>query len=648
MLVNISFLGECFLAAMFLLCGFAAVLGLAALRLEGQTAERVFFWARRAIFVAVVFSVVALGLLTVAFLTDDFSVAVVGQYSSKSLPFFYKLSAVWAGSAGSLLLWSVGVFVLFGLWLSRSETGDLKFDALALSIGSGVCLGFSALLVFVEKPFASCPVTIDDGVGLNPLLQNFWMIIHPPLLFVGYSAFLIPYVFVLACVFAGRATDSYIYRQLRRSLLFGICFLGLGIATGAKWSYVELGWGGYWAWDPVESASLLPWLLGVAALHSLVGMRLGSRKAGVLSERFRLWTVVLAPAPFILCLVATFITRSGILQSVHSFDQNVMFPALLVFIACCFLLWLICIIRASKRISVSSSQIRVSGLNKRELLFWANVVFVLTAVVIGAATFWPIVSPVVTSSHSGLTLTRLFYDRVISVVGVVLAFLVGLAALADLQKRSGFILKILCSCAAGLVCFLAFSVHSNHYYHPLGLACGICGFSFVAVLMKLWLNLLKAGGKVGGSIAHLGLLLLVVAAGFSSKEQTVQARLTKGERVTLGEYTIVYDSFKHKLFADVTKVGPEIVIRKRGLVKNLWPHNVLYSNGRSASEVAVHAGLLEDIYISFDGVVREGVIVITAKVKPLMLWLWFAFLLIVAGPALAMLKGKRGERCRVS
>ena len=630
--MSISFLGECFLAAMFLLCGLATVFGLVLLKLESRTAKKVFLWAGRAVFVAAGFSVVTLILLIVAFLTDDFSIAAVGQYSSKTLPFFYKLSAVWAGSAGSLLLWSVGVFVLFALWLSRSESGDIRFDAIALSVGSGVCLGFSALLVFVEKPFVSCLVTIDNGVGLNPLLQNFWMIIHPPLLFVGYSAFLVPLVIVSASVFAGRATDSHVYRQLRQWLLFGICFLALGIATGARWSYVELGWGGYWAWDPVENASLLPWLLAVVALHSLAGLRF--------SEKFRFWTIVLVPVPFILCLVATFITRSGVLQSVHSFSENIMSSALLVFIGCCLLLWLICIVRAAKSIPVSPPQLGRPILDITGLLFWANIIFVFMAIVIGVATFWPIVSRAITGSNSGVVLTRTFYDIVVSVAGVILAFLVGLSVLASLKKTNiGFTIQWLSCCAVGLISYsLVFKVFGTTFF--IALACGVCAFSFVAVLMKLRLNL-KAGGNVSGNIAHLGLLLLVVAAGFASAERVVQTRLARGGIITISEYEFVYDSFKHKLFSGVTKVGPEIVVRKKGLTKKLWPHNVLYPNGQSTAEVAVCTGLLEDIYVSFDGVTEDGKVTVTAKVKPLMLWLWFAFLLIVAGSAGAMLEGKR-------
>ena len=641
-----GYLGEILLAVVFLLCCFAAVFGAAALKLQTETARKALFWARRAALVAAGLSVVALVLLIAAFVGDDFSIAAVGRYSSAKLPFFYKLSAVWAGSAGSLLLWSAGVFALFGLWLAKTETDEVRFASAALSIGSGVCCGFSALLVFVAKPFAGCLMTIDNGAGLNPLLRNLWMVIHPPLLFLGYSAFSIAFVIVLASVFAGRMTDFGFYRQLRRWLLAGICFLGLGIATGARWSYVELGWGGYWAWDPVENASLLPWLVAVAALHSLSGARLAGPVGlpeiqSPIADKFRLWTVVLGPVPFILSLVATFITRSGILQSVHSFAGDAMFSALLVFIACCFLLWMACIIRAAKVVSiiVRPAQRIAARLDKGEMLSLSGAVLVLTAVVIATATFWPIVSSAITGSHPGITLRRLFYDRVISGAGIILAFLVGLGALADLQKRHSFTLQLLGCCGVGLVCF-ELTYRFSEEKLLAGLACGICAFSSVAILIRLLFSL-RAGGRIGGQIAHLGLLLLVVSAGFSSNEQSGQTQLAKGGKFILGNYEFVYDSFEHQSSDGLTKVGPEITVRKKGLLKKLWPHNNLYPGGQSTSEVAVHTGLLEDIYISFDGVTMDGRVVVTAKIKPLMLWLWFAVLLIVAGSGLVMLEGRR-------
>lgn len=629
-----SVLGESFLAGMLLLCSFAAVLSLAVLKLELETAKRVFICAKAAMLIAVGFSVVVLVLLIFAFLTDDFSIAAVARHSSVELPFFYKLSAVWAGSAGSLVLWSVGGFVLFGLWLAKTKVTEIKFGAAALSIGAGVCLGFSVLLFFLAKPFTGSVVTVSDGAGLNPLLRNFWMIIHPPLLFIGYSAFLIAFVIVLAKTLAGGVEDSAFYGQLRRWLLAGICFLGFGIAAGAKWSYVEPRWGGYWTWDPVENVSLLPWLIAVAALHSLTGIRH--------SERFKFWTIVLAPVPFILCLVAAFVTRSGVLQSVHSFDGGTMFSALLVFIGCCFLLWLICVVRAAKGMSIRLPYLGVPILNTGSLLCWAGLLLVFAAAVIGAATFWPLIWRAVAGSRSGFFPKRAFYDMVVSAVGAILAFLVGLSVLAELKKRRSIVLEALCCSAAGL---LSGSVVFKQFNVTLlvALACGVCAFSCVAVLTKLWVNL-KTGGGIGGQVAHLGLLLLVVAAGFSSYEQTLQTQLAKGGKMMFGgKYEFVYDSLEHKSSGGITKVGPEIILTKKGLTKKLWPHNSFYPNNQKTSEPAIHTGLFEDVYILFDDVYQDDKVVIVAKVKPLMLWLWIAFVLIVAGSALAMLEGKKGR-----
>jgi len=638
-----SELGKGLLTAIFLLYCFATAFGLAALKLDSDRAAKLLLRARQTILAAAGLSIVVLVLLTAAFLTDKFSTAAVAQYSSTKLPFFYKISAVWAGSAGSLLLWSAIMFLLFALRLpGKIQNFGTTFDAAALSIGSVVCLAFSALLAFVARPFAITSVPLVEGMGLNPLLQNFWMVIHPPLLFVGYSAFLVPFVIALACVLSGKIEDTVLYKQLRWWLLFGVCFLSLGIATGARWSYVELGWGGYWAWDPVENTSLLPWFVAVAALHSIAGMRV--------ADRFRRWTVILGPVPFILCLVATFATRSGVLTSLHSFQSSplsVMSSALLALIGCCFLLWLVCVIRCCLWTIAPSQQSRFY-LDKSEILFWANVTLVFTAAVIGGATFWPVIWKVISSSSSGLAPTPKFYNAVISLAGIVWAFLLGLASLSYLpRKRPVFTLKVLVCCAMGLVCFGIFRLSEKHLL--MSLPCGICAFSFTAIFLKLS-HRLKTAGKVAGEIAHLGLLLLVVAAGFSWGEQSVQTQLTKGEKITLGGYEFIYDSFKHQLSQEIPQAGPEIIVWKKGLKKTLWPHTNLHppsadsgSEPQSASEVAIHTGLLEDIYVSFDGIGSDGGVIITAKIKPFMSWLWLAAALIIAGVALTAFGGKRNR-----
>jgi cytochrome c-type biogenesis protein CcmF len=520
------------------------------------------------------------------------------------------------------------VLALFAFWLAKSKTGDIRFNSVALSVGAGVCLGFSALLVFIEKPFEIADMIVSDGAGLNPLLQNIWMVIHPPLLFVGYSAFLVPFVIISAIAFSGIAVELSIYSQLRRWLMFGICFLTLGIVTGARWSYIELGWGGYWSWDPVENASILPWFVAVAVMHSLVGIKV--------ENKFKFWAIVLSPVPFILCLVATFITRSGVLQSVHSFGQSIVGVALLAFIACCFLLWLVCIIRVSKSFFAGPSRISEFHLNEQEILLWVNIILVFTAVIIGVATFWPVIWLAI--ADSSVSPARLFYDRVILVSGVLLAFLIGLGSLAALPKRGNFVIKLLGCSAAGLICSgLAFNFGGKHLL--VSLACGIAGFSFVAVLIKLWFNL-GGRGKISGDIIHLGLLILVVAVGFSFSEQVVQTQLGKGQEITFGGYTVTYHSFENKPVGGVSRMGPELSVKKGFFVKKLWPHNSLYPDGSSTSEVAVCTGILKDIYISFDGVRQDEKVIITVKEKPMMFWVWEGAVVVIIGLALGFLRAK--------
>jgi cytochrome c-type biogenesis protein CcmF len=346
--------------------------------------------------------------------------------------------------------------------------------------------------------------------------------------------------------------------------------------------------------------------------------------------------------PFILCLVATFVTRSGILSSVHSFDRSAALSALSVFIGCCFLLWLVCVIRAVKDISITPRSQSLFHLDKGEILSWAVVTLVFTAVIIGVAMFWPVIWRAIRGTSSGFTPTSVFYNATVSVAGILWAFLVGLAALSDLPRaRPNFALKMLVCCAAGLLCFGSV-LRLGEKQLLISIACGICAFSFAGVFFKL-LHRLKNAGKVAGEIAHLGLLLLVVAAGFSWGERSIQTLLSKGGKIALGGYEFVYDSFRHKLSDGVTQAGPEIIVRKKGLEGKLWPHSNLYPTSQSASEVAVHMRLVEDVYVSFDGVGHNGGVIITAKIKPFMFWLWLAAALMVAGVALAMPGGKRNR-----
>jgi len=309
-----SMSADYFLAGVCLCCGGAAVLGAAALKSEKKRARRILLAAKAVVFVAAAFSIAAVNLFIKAFIGDDFSIAAVAQYSSSDMPFTYKLGAAWAAPAGSLLLLAAAAVVLFALWLVTLKTDGSVFNAAAMIVGSVVCLGFSLVVLLVARPFANSTPGLAAGAGLSPLLRNFWMLIHPPAFLLAYSAFLMPFVVVVASVFGGNTEAAELYLQLRRWLLVGVCFLSVGIVAGARWAYLELDWGGYWAWDPVQNLSLLPLLGALAALHSINAIQL--------ADRFRRWTMALAPVPFVLCLFLAFVDSSGILKTAHTFGRS--------------------------------------------------------------------------------------------------------------------------------------------------------------------------------------------------------------------------------------------------------------------------------------------------------------------------------------
>jgi cytochrome c-type biogenesis protein CcmF len=561
-----DFRAEVFCAVIFVFFVFSTVVSLLALRLPERGTKIAMAAARAAVQTAAILAVFLLGFFVWSFISDKFSLGAVAQYGSTNLSLGYKISASWAGAAGSLLVWSVILFVMMAAWTNRTK--DTPFDMTAIAIGSVMCAGFAAFLVFVSKPFAVSVAGAEQGAGLNPLLQNIWMVIHPPLLFIGYSGFLVPFALIVAAVFTGEFGSAEFHRTLRRWFLFAFCFLTLGIATGAKWAYVVLGWGGFWGWDPVENASLLPWLVALSALHSLAI----TRRTG----KFRVWTVGLVGAPFLLCLVATFITRSGMLQSVHAFGANLMGPALLIAIGFVCGLWLAAIVRAGTRITVPTTAGDL-GWFIPGLTFITNLVLIVFTVAVATGTFLPVLSRLF--GPASITPSRIFYDKISSIAGVALVVLV--------------------------------------------IVCGVTN----------WRRNRRVR-SVGVMAAHLGLIVLVIAAGVGAYgEKDIQLHLVKGVPQTIQGYQFTYTSFQQVKAGEKMSVGPQVIVQKGAMQKTLWPHNAIFDNEQRISEVAVHNGLLGDVYLIFDGLDENNNTQLTVLFKPMMGWLWGAMLLITLGAA---------------
>jgi len=623
-----------FLVAVSLCCAVAIVLGASALRLRRRAAVWVLLSAKTAIFIAAGLSIVVLAIFIVAFITDDFSISAVARHSSSGLPLVYKLSAVWADPGGRLLFWAVCTVAVFALWLVTLKTDGSAFNAAALIVGGAACLGFSLVVLCVARPFSSVSARPDDGAGLNLVLQSLWMVVHPPAFFLAYSVFIVPFVVVVASVFGGDAEVGELYPQLRRWLLAGIGFLSLGILAGARWAHSEVSWGGYWAWHPMQSLSLMLWLAAVAALHSVNAMR--SAFGG-----FRRWILAMGPAPFVLCLFLSFVGTSSLPGSVHTFGRSAMGGGLLSLAGACSLLWLVCIIRSVRAAPIGPAPPSSLRLGTDRIMLLSNIGFVVTAGVIGIVTFLPVILRLVMRAGAINVPTKQSLSQVVSVAGILLIFFVGFYRLADLpQKRGGLSLPMMACGALGVVCF---GVLYRFAGQPLllSLVCSLGVFSFTAIIMRLFCAI-RAREKLAGSIAHFGVVLLVLAA-FAGTEKSVEMPLAEGKTLPLGGWEFSYESFEAKVSGGAEQAGPHIAMRKGSVYKRLWPHRDTYPGKPelgSVSRSAISTGWFEDVCITFGGPAPDGGVKIAVRVRTFMFWLWLGGALIIAGSALAVAEGR--------
>lgn len=625
---------EYFLAGIPLCCFAAAVLGALALKFEKKRARAMLLAAKIVVFLAAGLSIVVVDLFIKAFISDNFSIAAVARYSSADMPFIYKLGAAWAGPAGSLLLLAVGAVVFFAIWLVTLKTDGSIFNAAAMIVGSIVCLGFSLMVLLVIRPFAASAVGVTAGAGLSPLLRNFWMLIHPPALLLAYSAFFVPFVVVVASVFGGDTESAELYVHLRRWLLVGVSLLCLGIIAGARWAYLELDWGGYWAWDPIQNLALLPLLGALAALHSINAIQL--------ADNFRRWTLALAPAPFVLCLLLAYVDSSGLLKTAHTFGRSEISSGLLSFACACFLLWIFCLVRAVTSVPVTQEKPSVFRFAKAKILLWSNIGFVVTAAAVGLATFLPVILQVVMHTTSVQISTEFFYARIIPVAGIGLIFLVGYYRLADLQqRRDSSLMPTMACCAPGIIAFgILYRMADFSLLLSLGCAAGV--FSFVGIALRLLVALMNRE-KIGSSIAHFGVVIALVSAGLSGSDKSIGTSMAEGSKLVLGGWQFVYESFETKKTNGSEESGPHIILSKGNRIARLWPHRSSYPgrpNTPSKSRIAIDTGIFEDVCISFDGLAPDGRARVTAKIRPFMFWLWLGAGLIVAGSALAAIEGK--------
>jgi cytochrome c-type biogenesis protein CcmF len=609
------------------------VIGLVRGRDNLLRAGRTYTW------VILIGAVVATLALQHALITRDFRLQYVANNDSLATPLLFRITAMWSNLSGSILLWGL---VLAGYLAAvavhfRARVLD-PLVAWATAIGYVVAAFFFGLMMTVSNPFATVHGTPPtDGPGPDPLLQNHILVaFHPPLLYLGLVGFTVPFSFACASLITGRVGEGWLI-ETRRWTLFSWAFLTGGVILGAWWSYQVLGWGGYWAWDPVENAAFLPWITATAFLHSVMVQE----RRGML----RVWNLSLVIATFNLTILATFLTRSGVLESVHSFDNTGIGPALLSFFGVVaaggigLLAW-----RGDRLRSPGSIDSPVS----REGAFLANnLLFGAFALVVLLGTVFPLIAQAVNGEQ--ITVGAPYFDRMTMPIVVCLLFLMAVAPVLPWRKASAELLRhrLFWPAAAAVVVLVACVAGGVRGLNPL-LAFGLGGFAAASALRQLVLATRRQGwrGLVGrangGMIVHIGVVFVAVAfaASHSFSHQT-QLSLKPGQTARFDGHRFTYLGLKNVTASTHTAIEAQIRI-DGGHV-----YGPAISDYPFASEEigtpSVHSGPTEDIYLTLAGTptTQDGTVVVGVIVEPLVMWIWVGGGIMISGAVLSAWPGRR-------
>jgi cytochrome c-type biogenesis protein CcmF len=646
-------LGRAALVICFFLLVYASVAGmLAAWHHRRRLAES----AQNALIAAFGAAGVAAVVLLAALARHDFSFQYVAEHTSRELPLGYTLTAFWGGQEGSLLLW---LLVLCAYSTAAVlTTRRVGREVLAWVVPTLAFVGtfFSFLLVFVASPFAT-QAAAADGAGLNPSLQNPYMAVHPPMLYLGYVGLTVPFAFAMGALLARRTDERWIVAT-RRWTLAAWAFLGIGQLLGAHWAYVEIGWGGYYAWDPVENAALMPWLAATAFLHSVMIQE----KRGML----KVWNVLLIVLAFCLSLFGTFLTRSGIIQSIHSFTQSSIGPWFLGFI---------CLITAGSlalvfaRLPLLRTKTRLESLVSREATFlYNNLLLVALALTILWGVVYPLLSEAVTGEAA--TVSKPYYNFFLHTFGLPLLLLMGIGPLIAWRRASlralgrTFLWPLSAAVAAGIALLAAGAGSSRvgviaYTFSVFVLASIVLEFARGTSARRVLGNLSWAAAfssliarnrrRYGGYIVHAAIVLLAIGVAGSSAYETVRtARLEPGESTTVAGNKLVFRGFVTTTESNHRAIRAR-VDRYRGdkYLGELRPgKNQYFAEDQISNEVAIDHDLLTggDLFLIADQVNADGSVDLKALDKPLVNLIWLAGLVFIGGSLIALWPDPREER----
>ncbi len=600
--------------------------------------------AAQAQFVLIAFTYIC---LTYAFLQDDFSVAYVASHSNSHLPLIYKISAVWGGHEGSLLLW---VFIL-SVWsvavslFTRSIPESMS--ACVLAVMGMLSVGFLLFMLFTSNPFERMLPVPAEGRDLNPLLQDIGLAVHPPILYLGYVGFSVAFAFALAAMISGRF-DAAWARWSRPWTNIAWMFLTIGIALGSWWAYYELGWGGWWFWDPVENASFMPWLIGTALIHSLAA----TEKRGV----FKAWTILLAVLAFSLSLLGTFLVRSGVLISVHAFATD---PSRGLFI----LIFLSVVIGGSLllyawRAPTIMSHVKFETISRETAILLNNIFFGVLCFAVLLGTLYPLALDAL--GLGKISVGPPYFNLIFALIGLPLTMLIGIGALLrwkkDRLKRINRV--VIVSLAISATVGLSIPLLMPHY--SLAAALGVFAGSFVIILSLKGLadrghtgRRLKSlattpRGFYGMTLAHIGIGMFVIGVTLTNVYSVERdLRMQVGEQYSIYNYRFVFNGTERLKGPNYQGIrGKFDVLENNKPVTQLFPEKRIYLVQKSPmTEAAIDPGFFRDLYIALgEPLENDQVWAVRIYFKPFIRWIWLGALIMALGGFLGATDRRYGQK----
>jgi len=609
--------------------------------------------AERAVYGVWFLITLASAILVSALMTGDFRFSYVAEHSNRAMPAIYKFAAWWGGQEGSLLFWSwlLATYAAVVVFTNRRKHRD--FMPYVVAVLATVQTFFLILNAFVVTPFqmlasGNLITAVPDGNGLNPLLQYPAMAIHPPMLYLGYVGFAVPFAFAIASLITRQPGDGWI-NTTRRWTMVTWLFQGCGIMLGSAWAYHVLGWGGYWAWDPVENASVLPWLGGTAFLHSVMMQE----KKGMM----KVWNMVLVSATFFLCIFGTFLTRSGVVSSVHAFAQSPIGKYFVTFLAIGIAATIYLIL---DRLDYLKSEAQLEAVVSRESSFlFNNLVLLASCFAVLWGTLFPVISEAITGEK--ISLDPPWFDRLMIPIGLFLLFLTGVGPLFAWRRTSTDSLRrnfMWPGIASVVLTAVLIAAGIRHVYALISF--GFCVFVAVTIILEFVKGAKQIAAKTqtnfahavvelthrntrryGGYVVHMGIVLMFVGFTGAAFNKNRVDEMKPGDSVRLGSYQLtVKDTHEGENENYLWQNASIEVIKNGSNLGILTPESRMYKASRQPThEVALRSRLNEDLYLNFAGI-NGGRVILQSYIFPLVSWIWIGALTLIFGTLIALVPSK--------